>query len=58
MNSYKELDAYQNTDFNDFAKWMSNRKHIEDLKQKIINYFGEVEGESPLTDKELLQIVN
>ncbi|WP_439443735.1 ABC transporter substrate-binding protein [Listeria aquatica] len=57
MSPYKELEKYPNTDFNDFAKWMSDREHIENLKQKMITYFGEVEGESPLTDKGLLETV-
>lgn len=52
---YKELSEYKNTDFVDFNNWMADRKHVEEVSNKMLKFFGEVKGDSPLTDKNMLK---
>lgn len=52
----KPLESYQNTDPLKFIVWMRDRKHIHQLRMKMQAVFGPVQGQSPLTDPDLLRL--
>ncbi|MDR1697486.1 MAG: ABC transporter substrate-binding protein [Erysipelotrichaceae bacterium] len=52
----KPLSSYPNTDPLQFIKWMENREHLANLRQKMTQIFGPVTGKSPLTDPKLLKL--
>lgn len=55
LGGLKPLDNY-NTDPLEFIKWMRNRENIHALRLLFIKIFGEVKGESPLTDQNSLRV--
>lgn len=56
LGGLKPIEAYKNTDPLEFIIWMRDRKHIHELRALFTEIFGEVKGESPLTDPGLLRV--
>lgn len=52
----RPLKSYGNTNPMEFIAWMRNRRHIQDLREKMTDIFGPVRGLSPLKDPALLRI--
>lgn len=52
----KPLSEYSNTSPLEFIKWMRDRKHIHELRMLMQRAFGNVQGQSPLTDPSLLRL--
>ena len=55
LGGLKPLENY-NTDPQAFIEWMRNRENIHALRSLFIEIFGEVKGESPLTDQNSLRV--
>lgn len=50
------IGSYKNTNPEGFFEFMRDRKHINDLRQLMTNYFGPVYGESPLVDHKMIKL--
>lgn len=52
----RPIETYNNTNPLEFIRWMRNRQRIHGLRMQMLDIFGPVRGQSPLTDPSLLRL--